>query len=296
MKRFSNRFIISFILIFITLSFSSEQGALTLKSDESVYYEEKYFRFLANNYDNIEQGDFWTFFRDEKGIGFKATKDFGNALILKDWSIYNFKLVKIVFRPFCTVQLEEKDSTYCDAEMWLYHTKDNGYYPPGRRIHIKQNYFVLIIPFKKVDNSHPSIDSLFNFLQLEKFKSNYIENKFLQISPKKPVKLYQFIQNQPAYMFESKLNTGEDCLYMVFSQYHFISEEDYQNLNYTCVDGLGFKNFFIPELDSSTPYYRNWKNPEEMKPKVTLMSFNSSFYLKNILSKFLIIALAFCLE
>ena len=41
---------------------------LKLIPSNTLYYPEKYFRFLANNYDSIAQGDFWTTFPIEKGI------------------------------------------------------------------------------------------------------------------------------------------------------------------------------------------------------------------------------------
>ena len=130
---------IIFILFIVTTPISK---AINIVSMGSYYYEEKYFRILSNNYDSIDPGNFWgkinaTSKDKYLGIGFNAKKDFGSLILLKDWSMYNFKLTKIIFKTGCSFRKSE-----CDAEMLLYHTKDNGYYPPGRRIFMKQNFFV----------------------------------------------------------------------------------------------------------------------------------------------------------
>ena len=172
---------------------------------KSVYYQEKYFRFLANNYENINQGDFWTSFNDEKAIGFQASRDFGSFLFVKDWSIYSFKLTKIMFRPFCSYKTKNGDNeiTY-DAELLLYHTIDNNYFPPGKRVYLGINYLIISVPFKRTDYMDPSSDKLLEFLNLEIYKNVVKEKINLKIGPYKPIKLYQMIQHQPQYLFEAK--------------------------------------------------------------------------------------------
>ena len=149
---------------------------------------------MSNNYETIDPGNMWT--KDEDGAGFIAKKDFGSIILLKDWSMYNFKLIKIMLRKECIYDVND-----CAAEMWLIHTKDNGYYPPGRRIFMKENYFIIVVPFVKTKNENPAIDSIFNYLNLKEYANNN-EN----VSPKKPVKLYQIIQNQPSFLFEGIYN------------------------------------------------------------------------------------------
>ena len=205
---------------------------LTLIPSNTLYYPEKYFRFLANNYDSIAQGDFWTTFPIEKGIGFEANEDFGSFLFVKDWSMYSFKLRKIVFRPYCSYLLNSKDSiNFCDAEMLLYHSIDNNYYPPGRRVDLGINYLVISVPFKISTLMNPANDKLFSFLQLDMFKDaiqniGNIQSTFPRISPFKPVKLYQIIQHQPSYLFENELIPGSNIksLYLVFAKFHYISQ------------------------------------------------------------------------
>ena len=270
---------------------------LTLIPSNTLYYPEKYFRFLANNYDSIAQGDFWTTFPIEKGIGFEANEDFGSFLFVKDWSMYSFKLRKIVFRPYCSYLLNSKDSiNFCDAEMLLYHTIDNNYYPPGRRIHLGINYLVISVPFKTSTLTNPANDKLFQFLQLDMLKeivsrNQSINNVFPKISPFKPIKLYQIIQHQPSYLFENELIPGSKirALYLVFSKFHYISQLDFNNLEavfntfFPEATKLTLKNSTETELNqiiSDKVIYRNWDNARELEPSATLMAYNNCFYIK----------------
>ena len=284
---------IIFILFIIICSQSTEND---LKVDQSYYYEEKYFRILSNNYDSIDPGNFWSLINkeDEKdkylGVGFEAKKDFGSLILLKDWSMYNFKLTKIIFRKDCLFKLEDGG---CNAEMLLYHTKDNGYYPPGRRIFMKQNFFIIVVPFRKANNDNPAIDLLFKFLNLEKFSEN-TDNK---VTPLKPVKLYQIIQNQPSYLFEGKFE-DKDTLFMVFTQYHFISTDDNnyletilqgKSIDITIKHGNDKDNNNNNDIDYDPKTYRNIKNSEKLKPKVSLMVYSKANYLNNILLFFIML-------
>ena len=265
------------LIIFLNICFTTD---IKFPSN-SYYYEEKYFRILSNNYDSIDPGNFWTIDENDKGPGFVAKRDFGSLILLKDWSMYNFKLTKIIFRNKCSFKLPDINKT-CSAEMLLYHTKDNGYYPPGRRIFIRQNFFVIVVPFFEADDKNPSIDLLFKFLNLEKYSQN--PNN---VTPEKPVKLYQIIQNQPSYLFEAKFDDKE-ALFMVFTQYHFISKADLGNLEKVCSNSTKI----IKEHDSTETYdkkiYRNMKNSEKLIPKVSLMVYSKANYLNNILLFFII--------
>ena len=261
------------LIFFISLLhiFKTQDEKIELFSNNSYYYDEKYFRLLTNNYDEINPGNEWkNLFTD--GIGFKPNKDFGSIILLKDWSMYNFKLTQIFFRKNCSFQYEDFN---CSAEMWLYHTKDNQYYPPGRRIHIKQNFFIIVVPFVQADNNNPSNDLLLDYLNLESFGTNY-RNKNFYISPKKPVKLYQIIQNQPSYLFEGQYNST-DTLFMIFTQYHFISDRLYNNLINIETD-VEINTTIVNE----SKLYRNVRKLEEIKPQATLMAYSKGSYLKNI--------------
>lgn len=283
------------LLVFII---TIELGAL--ENDNSIYFQEKYFRFLANNYDEIQQGTFWTSFGDEKGIGFKAKSDFGSFILVKDWSMFSFKLTKIVFRPFCSYKLAPMP---LDAEMLLIHTLDNGYYPPGKRMYLGVNYLVISVPFKITADSNPANDKLFKFISLAEYNdliASDDKNKWLtRISPLKPIKLHHIIQHQPSYLFTSFLpfKNEEKALYLVFSQYHYISKSDYEMLNATHekifnLDEEAKKSLNINLLD--VKYYRNWENKNATAPKPTLMAYNSQLFIKiSSLILFIIIALLF---
>jgi len=271
---------IIFILFFLIIPMTSQYNII---SADSYYYEEKYFRILSNNYDSIDPGNFWENIKasDDSqylGIGFNAKKDFGSLILLKDWSMYNFKLTKIIFRKGCSFKIQNQE---CDAEMLLYHTKDNGYYPPGRRIFMKQNFFVIVVPFFKADEQNPSNDLLFHFLNLGKFLDNE-----KNATPLKPVKLYQIIQNQPSYLFEGKFDE-KDTLYMVFTQYHFISNSDLTNLE-KALNKITIINKLNQEDSSIGKIYRNFQNSEKLNPKVSLMVYSKANYLNNILLFFII--------
>ena len=270
---------IFFFIIFNMLILINNQQ---LQLNQSYYYEEKYFRILTNNYEDIVQGEFWQIDNENGGFGFIAKKDFGSLILLKDWSMYNFKLTKVIFRNECSFIYGDRK---CDAEMWLIHTKDSSYYPPGRRIYIKQNYFIIVVPFEKTDNKNPGVDSIFDSLNLEAYKVTEGEKKD-KITPEKPVKLYKIIQNQPSLLFDGTYKERQ-TLIMVFTQYHFISEANFEELNalYTKeqITIKGYIKFDDNEGNDQVKIFRNVKNDEEIKPKVTLLSYNKANFLNSIL-------------
>ena len=268
-KMNKRKLLIQFIFILSLFNIYKSQDnspSINLTSSDSYYYDEKYFRLLTNNYDEINPGNVWKDLNSD-GIGFKANKNFGSIILLKDWSMYNFKLTHIFFRKNCSFNYENFN---CDAEMWLYHTKDNQYYPPGRRIFMEQNFFIIVVPFVRTDNNNPANDLLLDYLNLESYKANK------KISPKKPVKLHHIIQNQPSYLFEGKYNET-NTLFMVFTQYHFISEKLYGAL-----DNIKTNKEINTNIICESKIYRNVRKLEEIKPSATLMAYSKGSYLKNI--------------
>ena len=268
-KMNKRKLLIQFIFILSLFNIYKSQDTtsqINLSSSDSYYYDEKYFRLLTNNYDEINPGNVWKDLNSD-GIGFKANKNFGSIILLKDWSMYNFKLTHIFFRKNCSFNYEDFN---CDAEMWLYHTKDNQYYPPGRRIFMEQNFFIIVVPFVRTDNNNPANDLLLDYLNLESYKANK------KISPKKPVKLHHIIQNQPSYLFEGKYNET-NTLFMVFTQYHFISEKLYNTLV-----NIETNKEINTNIICESKIYRNVRKLEEIKPNATLMAYSKGSYLKNI--------------
>lgn len=268
-KMNKRKLLIQFIFILSLFNICKSQDTtsqINLSSSDSYYYDEKYFRLLTNNYDEINPGNIWKDLNSD-GIGFKANKNFGSIILLKDWSMYNFKLTHIFFRKNCSFSYENFN---CEAEMWLYHTKDNQYYPPGRRIFMEQNFFIIVVPFVRTDNNNPANDLLLDYLNLESYKANK------KISPKKPVKLHHIIQNQPSYLFEGKYNET-NTLFMVFTQYHFISEKLYNTLV-----NIETNKEINTNIICDSKIYRNVRKLEEIKPNATLMAYSKGSYLKNI--------------
>ena len=273
-KMNKRKLLIQFIFILSLFNIYKSQDTtsqINLSSSDSYYYDEKYFRLLTNNYDEINPGNVWKDLNSD-GIGFKANKNFGSIILLKDWSMYNFKLTHIFFRKNCSFNYEDFN---CDAEMWLYHTKDNQYYPPGRRIFMEQNFFIIVVPFVRTDNNNPANDLLLDYLNLESYNANK-KNANKKISPKKPVKLHHIIQNQPSYLFEGKYNET-NTLFMVFTQYHFISEKLYNTLV-----NIESNTEININIICESKIYRNVRKLEEIKPSATLMAYSKGSYLKNI--------------
>ena len=268
------KLLIQFIFILSLFNIYKSQDTtsqINLSSSDSYYYDEKYFRLLTNNYDEINPGNVWKDLNSD-GIGFKANKNFGSIILLKDWSMYNFKLTHIFFRKNCSFNYENFN---CNAEMWLYHTKDNQYYPPGRRIFMEQNFFIIVVPFVRTDNNNPANDLLLDYLNLESYNANK-KNANKKIWPKKPVKLHHIIQNQPSYLFEGKYNET-NTLFMVFTQYHFISEKLYNTLV-----NIEPNKEINTNITCDSKIYRNVRKLEEIKPNATLMAYSKGSYLKNI--------------
>ena len=128
-------------------------------------------------------------------------------------------------------------------------------------------------------------DKIFEFSDLSSFKQKIFRKTFAgEVSPDKTIKLHQMIQNQPSYLFEGNIiGSGENTLYLVFSQFHYISHTDLKTLS----DIFSELKLDTKELEiykggniEELLYYRNWDNPDEVFPKATLMAYNSQNYFK----------------
>ena len=101
------------------------------------------------------------------------------------------------------------------------------------------------------------------------------------------MKLYQIIQNQPSYLFEGKFE-NKDTLFMAFTQYHFISNSDYIRLKETIGKVNADADNIVIDYNENSKIYRNMRNPDNLKQKVSLMIYSKSNYLNNILLFFII--------
>lgn len=255
-----------------------QQSPVNIVSTNSLYYDEKYFRLLSNNYDPLTSQSNWTVLTTERAIGFAPTaniSNFGTALFVKDWSLTNFVLQKILFRVGTEHSI---DGVFYDAELQLIHTVDANYYNPGRRVDFGANYLVISVPFKITEDNDPSANRIFNLTNLLGF-SNGTSNTIM-----KRTSFVSMIQHQPSYLYQGSLNYDQcqPAWWLLFSQYHLIKRTDYNNL-------VSVTRANIP-LDSDNKYvrsqsplinpvYRNWNDLNKFTPRVTLLNFDSATFL-----------------
>ncbi len=255
---------------------SIQQSPINIVTSQSLYFDEKYFRILTNNYHNILAGLSWSVFPEEMAVGFKPqnSSNFGSFIFVKDWAMYNFNLKKILFRLGSEHQIDGKSF---DVEMQLLHVLDASYFQPGRRVSINQNYLTISVFFKITEDNDEGKTNLFEFMGLNSFSSGNST-----VLPR-DIKLRYIIQHQPSFLYEGTL-TYPECqpsLWLVFSQYHLISKSDYSNLSKVINDKInlhGLNNQNIRNLQPLTQanVYRNWNDLTRMKPNQTLMMYNSS--------------------
>jgi carbonic anhydrase len=255
------------------LNTAYQQSPINIILDSTYYYDEKYFRFLTNNYNFLTTNNKWTYFQDEKAVGIAPTggnqTDFGSFIFVKDWAMYSYKLQKILFR---TPSEHNLDGQSFDVEMQLIHTNDANYYSPGRRIDLQGvDYLVISIFFKVTDDNNPAKSQLFQFMNLE---------KGLNARMLRPIKLHHIIQHQPSYLYTGSLTypVCQKAQWLVFSQYHSIGQTDFNNLQslITSATGLFSNTRNIFPYTSSQEIYRNWNDMANLLPNPTLMVYNSS--------------------
>jgi carbonic anhydrase len=217
----------------------------------------------------------WQIFPDERaiGIGPKSGNDnMGSFVFVKDWAMYNFDLKKILFRANSEHTL---NGNHFDVEMQLVHSIDTNYYPPGKRVNLGVDFLVISIFFQITDNNNPARTKLFDFSNLKDFSNM-----------SRKIKLWQIIQHQPSYLYQGSLTYPEcePALWMIFSQFHLISQSDFNLLlNKIQQNNLAdqttknnVRNIF--NNDFST-VYRNWNELTKMSANPTLLTYNASSYI-----------------
>ncbi len=252
-----------------------QQSPINIQSTSSLYFDEKYFRFLTNKYEELSTDYKWQSFPEERAVGFKApsNKNMGSFIFVKDWSMYSYNLDKILFR---TNSEHNIDGENFDVEMQLVHTQDSSYYPPGRRITLDVNYLVISIFFKKTDDNNPASSRLFEFMGLQDFGNL-----------KKIVKLHHIVQHQPSYLYQGSLSYPEcsPAMWLIYSQYHFIKNSDLTTLKAKINSSYKDSNTGFNARDKfpvlkNTEVYRNWNEQHKMVPRPTLMAYNSASYIR----------------
>jgi carbonic anhydrase len=266
-----------------------QQSPIDISSYQSVYYEEKYFRLLTNNYERVSINTTWQAFENERAVGIQGTPNFGSIVLVKDWSLHNFFLDKILFRVGSEHTV---DNVNYAVEMQLVHSYDDNYYNPGRRVNLGVNNLVISFFFKITADDNPAASRLFEFMDLQGF-----QNK-TNGQMGKAIKLHHIVQHQPAYLYEGSL-TYPDCqqsLWVLNSQYHLIRQSDFDRLKAVSASFLdaGTNTNVRSQSTRNTTVYRNYDDITKFVPRATMMSYDSSQGLKmNIVLMLIIIAALF---
>jgi carbonic anhydrase len=270
-----------------------QQSPINILSTNSVYYDEKYFRLLTNNYNYLTVNNSWSYLPEERAVGVVPTVDqgdFGSFIFVKDWAMNSFRLTKILFRLGSEHSI---DGEYFSVEMQLIHTIDTNYYPPGRRLDLGVNYVVISLFFNVTADDNPGISKLFYFMNLEGFYNN--TNSFMS----RKIKFNTIIQHQPSYLYEGTL-TYPDCqpaLWLIMTQYHWISQSDYNQLSAVIKSKTNILDTILQQNIRSqfavkTTIYRNWNDVYDLSPRVTLMNYIAAHNIKvSLLFLFLILSL-----
>jgi carbonic anhydrase len=265
-----------------------QQSPIDVDSYHSAYYEEKYFRLLTNNYENVPVNTTWTSFPNERAVGIQGSPNFGSIILVKDWALHNFFLQKVLFKVGSEHTV---DNVKYDVEMQLIHTYDDNYYNPGRRVDPGVNYMVISYFFKRTSDDNPAASRLFEFMDLQGY-----QNKTTNGQMKKPIKFHYMVQHQPAYMYQGTL-TYPDCqqaLWVVNSQYHLIRESDFNLLKEVSADLIDpVLNTNVRSQSTRTvTVYRNFQDLTKLVPRATMMSYDSAQGLKMNIVMMLIIIIA----
>jgi carbonic anhydrase len=264
-----------------------QQSPIDINSYQSVYYEDKYFRLLSNNYDKVSTNTTWQLFQNERAIGIQGSPNFGSIVLVKDWSLHNFFLEKVLFRIGSEHTV---DAVNYAVEMQLIHTYDDHYYNPGRRVNLGVNYFVISFFFKITPDENPAASRLFEFMDLEGYY-----NKTSNGQMSKPIKLHHIVQHQPSYLYQGSM-TFPDCqeaLWMVTSQFHLIRQSDFNLLKAASASLLDqtLDTNIRSQSNRITTVYRNYEDLTRFVPRATMLSYDSASNLKmNIVLMVIIIA------
>lgn len=277
-----------------------QQSPININYNQTIFSNTNYFRILSNNFKPITPSDKWTYFANEFAIGVEPSSpngDFGSMLFVKDWAIYNFILQKIMFRLSSENSIENSSA---NAEMQLVFLQDSNYYSPGKRIFLDTNYLIVSVPFRL--NADPSAQSsrLFEFMNLKTFAANPTVKS--NVGMARDIKLYQFIVNQPAFLYKGTLTYPEcqNALWFVMTQFHLISNNDFSllknaiSVNVGLTDVKPYNTRDLKALRADTVVYRNYEDVNSLVMKSNLLNYNRADYVqKSVLFLLVLLALLF---
>ena len=293
--------IINYLIVFLTyflfvvhyidcFSYTSGTCGLTTKnqspvnifSNSSIYYEEKYFRILTNNYGILPKKTVWKQFPELKAVGFQVSSN-SSILIVKDWSIYRFILQRVIFR---SVSEHKIDGNSFDVEMQLYHSLDSTYVGLGRQQAIPVSNLVISLFFQRPSGADDIPDDFFKYSNLINYNGQG-QTFFLR-----DIKLGNIIQNVPSYLYQGTYTNPsstlpafsgcDDTFWIIMSKYGIISNDEYNSLN-KILEISQFKDIVIGSngrdinpFFSSNNVYRNFNNVARLLVEKSYFRYNSS--------------------
>lgn len=255
------------------------QSPINIVSSATTFYEEKYFRILTNNYGSVPSSTQWEQFTQERSVGFTVNSN-STIQLVKDWSIYQFYLRKVMFR---TKSEHRIDGNSFDVEMQLYHDLDESYVSVGRQQELPIKKLVISLFFMKAKDGNDTADDFFKWSNLEAFANGTTKANF-----NKRILLGNLVQNVPSYLYQGTY-TSPDCIdtyWLILTKYATIGVNDYNNL-YKLLERSQFidissgvngrdTNFLV----NSNLVYRNFNNLQRMLPEKSYFRYSEGVALK----------------
>ena len=254
------------------------QSPINIISGGTSFYEENFFRLLTNNYGEIPQETKWELFPTEKSFGFNIKSNTATIQIVKDWSIYQYTLTKVLFRSKSEHRI---DGNIFDVEMQLFHDLDDNYIPIGRQIDQPIKKLIISLFFMKAKTNEVA-DNFFLWSNLAGFASS------TSTTFTKRILLCNLVQNVPSYLYQGTYSYPDcaDTLWMISTKYALISNSDFSNITkvleravykdiLTDVNGRDV-NFFV----NSKLVYRNFNNIQKLTPEKSYFRYDSSSFME----------------
>jgi len=259
------------------------QSPINIISANSVYYDDKFFRVLTNNYGSVNAN--WQNFVTEQAIGFTVPVSNNSTIqIVKDWYIQQFVLTKVLFR---TVSEHKLDGTNFDVEMQLFHTVDTTFQGYGRRQTLPVQNLVISVFFVSTSTVLTS-PQLWNFANLAGFATT---TGTTQIAFNRRLVLGQLVQNVPSYFYQGTYTypNCDNTYWMISSKYVQINQSDLANIK-TALNRFNYIDTTMTPASNSRAIqnnvlfsqivYRNFQDVTKLAPGVNYFSYQSSSFLK----------------
>ena len=211
----------------------SQQSPVNISTADVKYYEEKFFRIIAQNFTSFNST--WQKFPEEKTIGFSGS--IGYLIFVKDWAMYKFDLKNVYIRYGSGHRIDGKKY---DMEIEFVFDLDDTYRSPGRYIYptaekLIISYFFTVDP--NIDDKDQKYTLLFNYTNLETFAAD----PTAQVGFTKAIKFNKFIRQQPSYFYEGATTSGncETAWRVIMPKYQLVPKTHYDNIR-SILNSLGY--------------------------------------------------------